>query len=160
MGYFCFCRCQNQHQYQQEQHWPFDVHLRRGLYLVEVERHLPWDRAVEPGLGERRPPLLELAVGAAAVALAHTGHAGVDGLYTGKQVEFWFGKTVFLGEFGCYPRRQSYFFPKNLNYSPSIILVKWKSVRKFSLLKWRLFSPFLCSRACRRQKGKVGVGSS
>ena len=55
--------------------------LRRGLYLVEVERHVPWHRAVEPGLCEARPLVLEL-VRPAGVALAHSSHPGIDGLET------------------------------------------------------------------------------
>ena len=62
---------------------PRPLHSRRGLYLVEVEGHVPVQGAVQPGLDEGGPLVLEL-VGAAAVALAHAGHAGVDGLWEGK----------------------------------------------------------------------------
>ena len=54
-------------------------HSRCGLYLVEVEGLLPGHRAVDPGLHEGGPLVLEL-VSPALVRLAHLGHAGVDGL--------------------------------------------------------------------------------
>ena len=62
--------------------------LRRGLYLVEVERHVPWHRAVEPGLCEACPLVLEL-VRPAGVALAHSSHPGIDGLETMKSRINW-----------------------------------------------------------------------
>ena len=56
-------------------------HLRRGLDLVEVEGDVSGDGAVEPGLEEGGPAVLVL-VGAAAVAFADAGHAGVHALET------------------------------------------------------------------------------
>ena len=56
--------------------------LAGGLYLVEVERDVPWYGAVEPGLDEGGPAVGEGA-GAAGVGLAHACDAGEDGLESG-----------------------------------------------------------------------------
>ena len=50
-----------------------------GLDLVEVEGHGAGERAVEAGLEEARPLVLEV-VRPAAVVLTHPGDAGVNGL--------------------------------------------------------------------------------
>lgn len=46
-----------------------------GVEQVEVEVGVAGDRAVQASLQEGRPLLLEDALGAAAIALAHPGHA-------------------------------------------------------------------------------------
>lgn len=46
-----------------------------GVQQVEVEVGVTGNRAVQTGLQERRPLLLQDALGAAAIALAHPGHA-------------------------------------------------------------------------------------
>ena len=55
--------------------------VRRALDLVEVERDLAGNGAVEPGLQEGRPAVVEL-VRAAAVVLADPRDARVDALKT------------------------------------------------------------------------------
>lgn len=47
-----------------------------GVQQVEVEVGVAGDGAVQAGLQEGRPLLLQDALGAAPIALAHPGHAG------------------------------------------------------------------------------------
>lgn len=47
-----------------------------GVQQVEVEVGVAGNGAVQTGLQEGRPLLLQDALGAAAIALAHPGHAG------------------------------------------------------------------------------------
>ena len=56
-----------------------------SLNLVEVERDLAGDGAVEAGLEKRRPTLLEL-VGTAAVAFANSGNTRIDALKSSEIV--------------------------------------------------------------------------